>query len=430
MWLSVTPLSRTSSKSCICVREIKLNRPYGCVVDLTLFQNEHMGALLPIKGSDALLGDWAHKAFVPAPLPSQSPSLQGKTFLAVADARASLAALDSTARQLPNPQLLRYPALQREAQSTSALEGTYAPLEAVLTADEERPRTPELMEVLNYVLMANSGFHEVTQGRPISVSFLSSMQGILMQGTPLAEESGRVRQRQVVIGRRADAPIGGFPVHAARFVPSPPGLSLEASLRDLADWMQTDHAGEIDPVVVAAMAHYQFETLHPFRDGNGRLGRFLIVLQLLHAGVLTEPTLTVSPWFEARRAEYYDRLLAVSTDGDWDGFIAFFARGLQAAADQTLRQMNELVQVQSELKDQIRASSIRADSAHALVDFAVANPSFTAKRATDALNLSYQRVNKLIGQLIEIGVLEQMPEQSYGRRFFAPRVMAALTRGT
>lgn len=394
-----------------------------------MFRNERMGALVPISGTDAVLGDWDHMAFVPAPLSLQSPRLHGHSFLAVADARASLAALDSTARQLPNPQLLRHPTLQREAQSTSALEGTYAPLEAVLTADEDSPCTPELVEVLNYVHMANTGFREISEGRPISVSFLSAMQGILMRGSPLHAESGRVREGQVVIGRRADAPIGGFPVHASRFVPPPAGLGLEAMLRDLADWMNADHGGEIDPVVVAAMAHYQFETLHPFRDGNGRLGRFLIVLQLLHAGVLSEPTLTVSPWFEARRAEYYDRLLAVSTDGDWDGYITFFARGLQAAADLTHRQMKELVQVQAELKDQIRASNIRADSAHALVDLAIASPTFTVKKATQTLGLSYQRVNRLVGQLVEVGVLQQVAERSYGRRFFAPRVMTALTGG-
>lgn len=406
---------------------IKLKAHYHCIVDLTLFRNEHMGALVPIRGTDKLLGAWEHRAFVPSPLPMESPSLRGASFLAVADARASLAALDSTARQLPNPQLLRLPTLQREAQSTSALEGTYAPLEAVLTADDESPRTPELMEVLNYVQMASTGFEQVKDGRPISVQFLSSMQGILMRGTPLQAQSGRVREGQVVIGRRAGAPIGGFPVHASRFVPSPAGLSLEASLRDLADWMQADHSGEIDPVVAAAMAHYQFETLHPFRDGNGRLGRFLIVLQLLHSGVLSEPTLTVSPWFEARRAEYYDRLLAVSTDGDWDDFVTFFARGLQAAADQTHRQMKELVQVQAELKDQIRASNIRADSAHALVDLAIASPTFTVKKATHTLGLSYQRVNRLVGQLVEIGVLQQLSGLQYGRRFFAPRVLTALT---
>lgn len=392
-----------------------------------MFANQDMGALVRIVGTDEYLGEWTRRAFVPAPLPDEAPALKGSTYMAVADARASLAALDNTASQLPNPQLLRHPTLQREAQSTSALEGTYAPLESVLTADEDSPRTPELVEVMNYVRMANAGFFHVTQDRAISVSFLSSMQGMLMRDTPLQEESGRVRTSQVVIGRRADAPIGGFPVHSARFVPPPPGLDLEASLRDLADWMQADHTASIDPVVVAAMSHYQFETLHPFRDGNGRLGRFLIVVQLLHAGVLTEPTLTVSPWFEARRAEYYDQLLAVSTQGDWDGFITFFARGLQAAADQTHRQMKTLVGVQADLKEQIRAAGLRADSAHSVVDFAIANPTFTVNKVAEALGLSYQRVNRLIRQLTDLGVLTQMQNQSYGRRFYAPRVLKALT---
>lgn len=395
-----------------------------------MFVNDEMGWLTPISGRDAYLGEWTHKAFVPAPLPATPPALGGTTYMAVAEARASLAALDNTARQLPNPQLLRHPALQREAQSTSALEGTYAPLESVLTADEDSPRTPELVEVLNYVRMANTGFTHVSQGRPISVSFLGVMQGMLMRSTPLESESGHVRDTQVVIGRRADAPIGGFPVTSARFIPSPPGLDLEANLRDLADWMEADHSGRIDPVVVAAMAHYQFETLHPFRDGNGRLGRFLIVLQLLHDNVLSEPTLTVSPWFEERRSEYYDRLLAVSTHGDWDGFVTFFARGLQAAADQTHRQMNTLVGVQAELKDEIRRSPLRADSAHAIVDFAVANPTFTINKAQEALGLSYQRVNRLLHQLESLGILSQFTQAGQGRRFFAPRVLKALTEST
>ncbi len=392
-----------------------------------MFMNSRMGSLVPISGTDPYLGAWTHRAFVPVPLPAEAPPLSGSTYMAVADARASLAALDNTASQLPNPQLLRHPALQREAQSTSALEGTYAPLEAVLTADEDSPRTPELVEVLNYVRMANEGFRHVSEGRPISVTFLSAAQGMLMQGTPLHAESGHVRSSQVVIGRRSDAPVGGFPVHAARFIPSPPGLDLEARLRDLTEWMQADHSGRIDPVIVAAMAHYQFETLHPFRDGNGRLGRFLIVLQLLHGRVLSEPTLTVSPWFEARRAEYYDRLLAVSTEGDWDRYVAFFARGLQAAADQTHRQMKTLVGVQAEIKEQIRASRLRADSAHVIVDFAVANPSFTITRAQQALGLSYQRVNRLVHQLEELGILQQFHHPGQGRRFYSPRVLRALT---
>ena len=195
----------------------------------------------------------------------------------------------------------------------------------------------------------------------------------------------------------------------------------------LVDWLREDHHGKIDPVVAAAMSHYQFETLHPFRDGNGRIGRLLIVLHLVGAGVLTEPTLTVSPWFEARRANYYDRLLSVSTANDWDGFIAFFAEGLRQAADNTHAEMRALVAVQAELKGIVRASALRADNAHALVDLAVANPSFTVRKVEADLGISYGRANKLVGQLSDLGVLEVVDPDAYKRRFFAPRVLEVLT---
>jgi Fic family protein len=395
-----------------------------------MFQNDRPGALVPVSGTDPVLGDWTHHAFVPNPLPDEMPPLESATYLAVANARAALAALDSTARQLPNPTLLRLPALRREAQSTSALEGTYAPLTEVLTADEDDPATAELVEVLNYVRMANLGFSRIGSGQSLSLPLLSELQSILMRGTPLHEVSGRVRGGQVVIGRRPDADPFGFPVHAARFVPAPPGYALETGVRDLIDWMRADHSSGIDPVVAAAMSHYQFETLHPFRDGNGRLGRFLIVLHLQSTGVLSEPTLTVSPWFEARRSDYYDRLLAVSTHADWDAFIRFFSQGLQSAADQTHHQMRALVAVQAELKDRVRSSNLRADSAHALVDLAVANPSFTVRKVESDLNLSYGRANKLVGQLVELGILRAVDPNAYNRRFYAPRVLTVLTQDT
>lgn len=392
-----------------------------------MFVNGAPGALVPIDGMDASLGRWDHRAFVPYPLESVMPALQQSTFLAVANARAALASLDSTARGLPNPGLLRMPTLRREAQSTSALEGTYAPLSDVLTADEDAPPTAELVEVLNYVRMANLGFELMSQGQSISVPMLSELQGTLMRGTPLEDVSGRIRDGQVVIGRRPDADPYGFPVHAARFVPSPPGYALETGVRDLVDWMGKDHVGVIDPVVAAAMSHYQFETLHPFRDGNGRLGRYLIVLHLQLTGVLSEPTLTVSPWFETRRTDYYERLLGVSTRGDWDAFVRFFADGLRHAAEQTHRQMIALVDVQAGLKEVLRSSALRADSAHALVDFAVANPSFTVRRVEAALGVSYGRANKLVGQLLDLGILDVVPGTIQSRRFFAPQVLGVLT---
>lgn len=395
-----------------------------------MFVNEHSGSLVDIAGADPARGEWRHKAFVPAPLLDKMPNLSTPTFLAVTEARAALAALDSTATQLPDPTLLRLPTLRREAQSTSALEGTYAPLAQVLKADDEEPTSAELVEILNYVRMANHGFRWVAEGRPISITLLEDLQGLLMQGTSLATESGRIRETQVVIGRRNGVPADMLAINAARFIPPPPGDHLRTGLQDLVGWMRRDHSAAIDPVVAVAMSHYQLETLHPFRDGNGRLGRLLIVLHLHASGVLAEPTLTVSPWFEARRDEYYDRLLGVSTEGAWDEFVRFFAVGLGESANATRQQMLELVRVQGELKDVIRSSPLRADSAYALVDLAVANPSFTVRNVEAKLNISYGRANKLISQLMELAVLEVVDARAYKRRFCAPRVMDVLTAGS
>lgn len=384
-----------------------------------MFVNDTSGSLVDVTAPDGGAG----KAFVPAPLPADMPRLSAPTILAVADARAALAALDSTVAQLPDPTLLRTPTLRREAQATSALEGTYAPLRQVLTADSDEPATPDLVEILNYERMANYGFGWVGDGRPVTAAFLQDLQGMLMRGTPLAGNSGRLRDSQVVIGMRPDATARMNPLQAARFVPPPPGDHLVTGLDTLIKWMGHDHRGRIDPVVAVAMSHYQLETLHPFVDGNGRLGRLLIVLHLQSMGVLSEPTLTVSSWFEARRSAYCDRLLAVSTQGDWDAFIGFFVSGLQASADATRTQMRALVGVQIELAETVGQSRLRSANARALVDLAVANPSFTVRHVEARLNISYGRANALIGQLMNLGILDVVDEHAYKRIFFAPRVI-------
>ena len=164
-----------------------------------------MGQLVSISGSDPRHGSWEHQAFVPVALAETEPELAGATYRAVAAAGRALAALDATARRLPNPYLLRAPSLRREAQATSALEGTYAPLAEVLTADDESPTTTQMREILNYVAMANLGFDWVHEGRPLTLGLLEDLQGRLMRGTAREGESGRLRTGQVVIGRTPGA---------------------------------------------------------------------------------------------------------------------------------------------------------------------------------------------------------------------------------
>ena len=181
--------------------------PESDIVDLTMFRNDAAGDLVAIRGTDPALGPWSHRTFVPKTLGAEMPALSAATYLRVADARAALAALDNTGQQLPDAALLRSPTPRTEAQSTSALEGTYAPLGEVLVAYEDEPGSVDLREILNYVRMANYGFDWVGEGRPISTAFLCDLNALLMRGIPLAEVSGRLRDEQVVIGRRADADL-------------------------------------------------------------------------------------------------------------------------------------------------------------------------------------------------------------------------------
>lgn len=389
------------------------------------FEDSPTGSLIPIHGHDPRFGRWEHVAYVPHPLPGETPPLSVPTFNAVAGARAAIASLDSSARQLPNPSLLRRPTLRREAQSTSALEGTYAPLPAVLAADEdEEPANDNLREIMNYVRAAEHAFAWLGDQRPLTLGLLTDVHGRLVRGTAADnDQAGRVRGIQVMIGGHRGARILD-----ARFIPRPPGPELEQQTRDCVDWISSDHAGMIDPVIAAGMAHYQFETLHPFNDGNGRIGRLLVVLHLMRSGALTEPTLTVSPWFEARRAEYYDSLLGVSTTGDWDTWIRFFAEGLTASARDTEQQLVDLLAVQSDLKARVRAAGLRADTAMLLVDYALAQPIFTVRQVQRHLNVTYARANGLVRDLVREGVLRQYDDAVYDRDFTAPDVLAVLLR--
>ena len=331
------------------------NGTYRKEVDVGLFRNSPSGELVRISGTSAS-GPWTHHAFLPHPLTEVGPTLTSAAYRSVADARAALAALDATAARLPNPRLFRHSSLRLEAQSTAALEGTYEPLARVLTEDPYDGHDPSMREVLNYLTVAETAFEWAAQGRAWSLNTIGELYRMLMKGTAGERDYSGVRPIQAVVGRREDARPDEHPIHAARYVPPPPGDDLAARFSDLLDWMYADHRASIDPVVAAAMGHYTFEALHPFHDGNGRIGRLFIVLQLNRHGILTEPSITVSPWFEARRQRYYDALLGVSATGDWSTWVSMFAEGLARSAITAQDRMLALAQAQADLKDRLQRS--------------------------------------------------------------------------
>jgi Fic family protein len=393
-------------------------------VEVERFAASPVGHLQRIRGTDGRTGrEYDHVAFIPDPL-SDEPTLRGETWRAVSRAGHALGRLLQAGRQVPQPGLLRRPTLRREAQSTSALEGTFAPLEDVLAADatDEAPPSSELAEVLNYVRTAEYGFAEVAAGRPLGLAMVEDMQGRLARGTHAdTDQAGHVRTIQVAIGETTSSSLA-----SARYVPPPPGAELQRSLRDLLDWMNSSRAIRRDPVVAAAMAHYQFEALHPFNDGNGRIGRLLVVLQLIQDRALDDPLLSISPWFEQRRRSYQDHLLEVSATGDWDGWVRFFAEGIEVSAVDTAIRVDRLLRVQEHYANTLRdagAAGLIRDVAESLIAYPYIDVPRTAKR----LDSTFQTVNKAVSRLVSLGILRERTGRSHGRLFEAPAVVDILT---
>lgn len=393
---------------------------YTSIVDLEAFAGSPAGILVPISGIDPRTGEqFEHKAFLPHPLPVATPNLSQQTWEVVSEATLALGRLDQAGHQVPNPGLLRRPSIRREAVSTSALEGTYAPFQDVLEADIEDLKdesSPAIREVLNYVRAAELALDSIAD-RPLTVGMLCELQRILVQGTAgESRDSGSVRTIQVVIGAE------GARVEDARYVPPPPGDQLQAGLDDWEQWLVSH---EMNAVVAAALGHYQFEALHPFSDGNGRLGRLVVVLQLMRSGILHHGLLTLSPWLEQRRPQYQDHLLRVSQTGDFEPWVRFMAEALHARADAATAQVEQLLRFDQSMKELSRSYPLRGVAA-AIAQDLIGRPFVTPTTASRLYDVSYQAANNAVARLVAAGVLREATGKRYGRVFYAPKVLAIL----
>jgi Fic family protein len=360
-------------------------------------------------------------AFLPDDLP-KSVTLSTATWTAVNAASVALARLDGAARLIPSPELLRRPALRREAQSTSALEGTYAPFDDVLAADRDDPTewTAELREVLNFERTAEAAFAWQPDW-PITLSMINGLQRTLVAGTAgELEDAGGLRECIVVIGKR------GSSLAEARFVPPPHGDQLRAGVEGLLRWLADPP--ELPAVVQAGMGHYQFETLHPYSDGNGRIGRLLVIVQLLRAEIVREPLLVVSPWFEQRRDEYQDALLELSCNGDWDSWLRFFAEGVAASATESERKVEALVQLQKNLRARVQKAGKRGVSEQVAADL-VGQPYITVPMVARLYGVSDQGAAKVIKSLVSLEILHPIKLRApHGAQMYGARqVLSVLT---
>jgi len=392
-------------------------------VDIDRFTSSPVGHLVPISGYDPRFGeDYEHWAYIPDPLPVEL-GLSQETWRAIADAMLAIGRLDQASYQVPDTSILRRPTLRREAQSTSALEGTIAPLEDVLEIDPGDPdadQSPELAEVLNYVRTAEYAYDWVGVQRPITLALLLELHQLLIAGTQAdGPETGRVRSQQVVI-----APPGTH-IRDARFVPPPGGEQLEVMLRDWVAWIESPSSMR-SPLLAAALAHYQFETLHPFHDGNGRLGRLVIVLQLLRGGLLRDPLFTVSPWFEARRREYQDQLMRVSEEGGWDSWVSFFVEGIRAQAASSAAKVADLLAYRDQTRALARQHGLKGVAIDIIEDL-IARPVITISSVAARYQpRTPQAVGNAVRRLADLGVLTEITGRQYGRVFASTPVVQIL----
>lgn len=384
-------------------------------MDLKALEHSPVGQLVRIKGTDARWGPYDHFAFYPDELPT-TVHLAQPTWNVVASAMESLGRLGQACAQLPNPSLLIMPALTKEALSTSALEGTYGALPDVLEArlPQFSPVSPEVREIAAYESMARLAFHWVTE-RPITTGMLCDLQQILAEGSQRPpQDPGAVRTHQVIIGPEHCS------VYDARFVPPPPGDLLRAGLEHWEKWIRDDH--NLPIVVRAALAHYQFETLHPFGDGNGRVGRLIIILQLLREGTLTAPALTISPWLLQRRTQYQDHLLTISRTGEWDAWVSFFCSAIQAQCDAHVAVAQQLLEWMNDVRQKIqgrRWGGVVMRIAEDLIEW----PMVSNRWVMEKYQVSGPTAKSAIDRLVEIGVLHEMTGRSYRRVFGAQSIM-------
>ncbi len=358
-------------------------------------------------------------AFVPDPLP---PPVAWDTPLvsAVATAGTALGRLAEVGRLMPNPHLLIRPFVRREAVLSSQIEGTLASFDDLVLFefdDEVEKRTPDVREVSNYVRALEHGLSRVNT-LPLSRRLICEMHEILMQGVRGGDQTpGEFRRNQVHIGQR------GQTIAEARFVPPPPGEHVDRAMADLEDYLHAP--SELPAVVRLALVHYQFEAIHPFNDGDGRVGRLLISLMLCLEGVLPQPLLYLSAWFERHRAEYYDGLMHVSQRGCWGEWMNFIARGVAHEAMDAVYRATRLRDLQVEYTERVRTARTSALLLK-LIESLFAQPAVTAATVRELLDVTPRTAQQHIDRLREAGILTEITGRKRDRIYLAPGIAQAI----
>ena len=379
---------------------------------------EEFSADAPGRVIRSVLGHWT---FEPNPLPpTVEPSWE--VVQRLGEAERALGELAGVGRSLQPQfwQLLVRPFLSREAVDSSRIEGTVTSLDQLLLFEVEPDglRAPaDAAEVLNYVRALRFGLEQVRGGHPLDLTLIRELHRLLLADVRGGEKRpGQIRDRAVFLGRTAQT------FDAARFVP-PCHTTLPPLLDDFVRFLREDRS--LPLLVQVAFAHYQFETIHPFNDGNGRVGRLLISLMLCERGVLPHPLLYLSGFFDRYRQEYYDGLLHVSRRGAWNEWLTYFAFGVTTQARDAAERARRVIALREQWHRRATAA-VRAPAVRRLVDELFASPFLTLRRVADVAGVSNRAAQNTIEKLVAAGLLREITGKRRNRVYCADEVLHLL----
>ncbi|NNM74575.1 Fic family protein [Enterovirga aerilata] len=380
------------------------------------FEGSPSGRLVPTER-----GQWA---FVPNDLPPPALDL-GSLATPLGEAYQALGELNGMGRILGDPYLLIRPLQNREALASSSMEGTYTTIDDLLLADAgsgEAGQTSDTREVLNYRIALAQAL-ESMESLPLSLRTLRDAHRVLLRSVARHRGSralpGELKQHQNF--------IGAFTIEDARFVPPPPADALRC-LDALERFIHREDRLGIPDLVDAACIHYQFETIHPFADGNGRVGRMLILLHLVMRGVIRQPTLYLSPVLETRKDEYIDLMFEVSRRGAWLPWIRFFLEVVKVAANEAVSTAEALLALQTDYRIRLQRAG-RSANLLAIVDLLFKRPVVTIPQIAEHLGVTYRSAQLNTETLVAAGILSERPGTS-NPRFFAARDVLTIISGS
>jgi Fic family protein len=354
-----------------------------------------------------------YKAFVPKRLPPDPPiQLDSEMIQLLSQAAMALGRLDGTSVTLPNVDLFVAMYVNKEAVLSSKIEGTQASLIDILAfeADAAFPENPQdVEEVINYINALNYGLERL-KTLPLSLRLIREIHDLLLQGVRGADRHpGEFRTSQNWIGH-----LGGT-IGTARFVPPAPE-DMKKAMGDLEKFI---HEETFLPILIkVGLVHAQFETIHPFLDGNGRVGRLMITFILCCEGILHKPLLYLSHFFNMHKLEYYGHLQRVRDEGDWESWLKFFLRGVNEVAHEATMTAMNIVQLREKHRNIVASSFSRsAGSAYQLLEYLYRRPIITVSGVAEVTDLSYQNANRLVMRFQELGILRQMDTYRRNRRF-------------